>query len=273
MMSHSDEPLRVGPPGSAVNAELLRTLREQLRQATAVLSEIEQLAAAGPAADPAAPSTDLAARIRALEEDRDSLANQLVEAERQGSRVMSLYVVTYQLHASLEPEEVEATIGEIATDLLGAQSFVLLLRDPASGEIRIADRRGLELTPVAGPFAGPTYLGGHALTDETLASGRLYARSDLDEPTLAAIPFSIHGQVIGALMVFRLFSHRSRPLSEERELLDLVAAHAASALVAARAFATATRKLRTLEGLMSLLGGVEGDSTAGERGPDGGGAP
>jgi hypothetical protein len=253
--SHAPE-----PTNTQRAEDLLGGLGERLREATQILAELDRLrAAVTVAASGQAPPSELLERIRSLEEDRDDLSKHLVEAQKQGSRVMNLYIVAYQLHATLEVEEVEATIGEIATDLLGAESFVLLLREDTSDLVRVTSARGLELTEVAALFTGPLYHGGHALADETLSQGRLYACDSLDEPTIAAVPLTIQGRVIGALLIFRLFSHRSRALAEEREMLDLVAVHSASALVAARAYSAAARKLRTLEGLMTLLGASDSD--------------
>jgi hypothetical protein len=53
---------------------------------------------------------------------------------------MNLYVATYQLHSTLDPGEVQSTIAEIATNLLGAESFALLFwkGDRERGECEIA---------------------------------------------------------------------------------------------------------------------------------------
>jgi uncharacterized coiled-coil protein SlyX len=71
---------------------------------------------------------ELERRLATAESDVKELASRLVDSEHQGGRLMNLYVATYQLHATLDPAEVQATIAEIAINLLGADQFVLLLR-------------------------------------------------------------------------------------------------------------------------------------------------
>ena len=60
---------------------------------------------------------------------------------------------------------------------------------------------------------------------------------------------------VGALVITKLFDHKAILRTEDRDLLDLLAAHAASALFAARVYSRTDRKLRTLENLVSLVRG------------------
>jgi len=61
---------------------------------------------------------------------------------------------------------------------------------------------------------------------------------------------------VGALVVTDVLGHKSAPLSEDRDLLDLLGAHAASALLAARLYSTMDRKVRALENLIKLARAV-----------------
>lgn len=234
-------------------------LAGRARELRNLLSEFElRLAELGPAAAAGLPSSagefaDVRRSLEAAESDRLELAQRLVSTERQASRLMSLYVVTYQLHSTLDPEEVKAAIAEITLDLLGAERFVLVLREEADGRAAIALSRGLE-DGGSELFRGDSYLGGDAAVDAALVDGQVR----LDPPSSEAIgivPLKIRDSVVGALVVLKLFGHRTKPLSEDRELLDLLAAHAASALLAARAYSTMVRRVRTLEGLLTLLKG------------------
>src|SRR5256885_16257872 len=89
---------------------------------------------------------------------------------------MNLYVATYQLHATLDPSEVQATIAEIAINLLGAEQFVLLFwkndaRD-SSGECEIAFAQGME-DDQTGLYPNGIYGGGDPPEDATLSEGVL----------------------------------------------------------------------------------------------------
>lgn len=213
-------------------------------------------------------------RLAAAENDRRELTSRLVEAERRAERLMTLYVATYHLHAALDPAGVEAAIAEIAVDLLGARRFVLLLEEE-DGTCRVAmdrtaghrgDHGGHEGEGAA-LFAGRRYAGGDPMIDATLADGVLrMTPMDADEAaaageaapaggprgTVATVPLNLGGHTAGVLVILELFAHKRGLTTEDRDLLDLLAAHAASALTAAQLFSVSERKLRTYRSLIQL---------------------
>jgi GAF domain-containing protein len=198
--------------------------------------------------------TELERRLATADSDVKELASRLVESEHQGGRLMNLYVATYQLHATLDPAEVQATIAEIAINLLGAEQFVLLLRrDEGEGcEIALIEGTFGDIDPL---YGGETYSGGDAVVDATLADGVLRLGPTGDSKALAAVPLRVQNEIVGALVLLKLLDHKPILRAEDRDLLDLLSAHAASALFAARLFATKDRKLRTLESLVKLARG------------------
>jgi hypothetical protein len=193
-------------------------------------------------------------RLKDLETDQEELASRLVESEQQRGRLMNLYVATFQLHSTLNPEEVQATIAEIAVDLLGAEKFALLLRKDDGLGCDIALSRGMESDP-PGPFTGGAYAGGDPMVDATLADGVLRLQAEEASDIVAAVPLQVQDAIVGVIALLKLFDHKPMLADEDRDLLDLLGAHAASALFAARVFATADRKLRTLESLVQLVRG------------------
>jgi GAF domain-containing protein len=201
---------------------------------------------------------ELERRLSTADSDVKELASRLVDSEHQGGRLMNLYVATYQLHSTLIPAEVQATIAEIAINLLGAQQFVLLLRREDSEECEIAlcvgpgESQGSDPTAL---FQGDTYRGGDPMVDATLADGVLRLGPDPGSRALASVPLRVHNEVVGALVLLRLLDHKPILRAEDRDLLDLLSAHAASALFAARLFAAKDRKLRSLESLVKLARG------------------
>jgi hypothetical protein len=227
--------------------ELARVVEVNLREATAggsdASSSVERVA-------------DLEGRLSTAESDVKELASRLVDSEHQGGRLMNLYVATYQLHATLDPAEVQATIAEIAINLLGAQQFVLVLRreDVEGGGYEIALIEGMygEADQL---YAGESYNGGDPMVDATLRDGVLRLGPTAESQALAAVPLRVQNDIVGALVLLRLLDHKPILRAEDRDLLDLLSAHAASAMFAARLFATKDRKLRTLESLVKLARG------------------
>jgi nitrate/nitrite-specific signal transduction histidine kinase len=201
-------------------------------------------------------TNDLSARLADVESDREELSTKLAEYEQQVGRLMNLYVATYQLHATLDPSEVQATIAEIAINLLGAERFVLLFwkndaRD-ASGECEIAFAQGME-EDTTGLFPNGIYGGGDPAVDATLSDGVLRIGPLDGSQALACVPLTVQGATVGALVILKLFDHKAMLRAEDRDLLDLIAAHAASALFAARVYSNTDRKLKTLESLVALV--------------------
>lgn len=242
--------------------DLLGELRSTLEKANELLRVVEAsqqgtaMREAGTAEERIA---ELERRLATAESDVKELASRLVDSEHQGGRLMNLYVATYQLHATLDPAEVQATIAEIAINLLGAEQFVLLLRrDDVPGE---ADP-GYEIALIEGmydevdnPYSGESYAGGDPMVDSTLKDGVLRLGPTLESQALAAVPLRVQNDIVGALVLLKLLDHKPILRAEDRDLLDLLSAHAASAMFAARLFATKDRKLRTLESLVKLARG------------------
>lgn len=232
---------RLGKSLSALRTDLLRRVRVELAEADRLAERLE-----------IEPEDGCAAREDSARQMRDLLADRLAEAERQASRLMKLYVVTYQLHSTLEIEEVQIAIGEIAVDLLGAGRFMLLTGREPPGRYRIVLKRGLG-RDVPEQFSGPWYHGGDPAIDQALTDGRLALHPSEESAAKAVIPLTIQDTMVGALVVLDLIGRRAGPLDQDRKLLRLLAAHAASALWVAKVYSEINRKLHTLESLLSLV--------------------
>ena len=248
-----EDPQAMSESGEMAGRELVEQLRETLDRANELVRVLEtNLGEASRGVPPSEPPSDLENRLAAAETDIGELASRLVRSEQQAERLMNLYVATYQLHSVLEPEGVRATIAEIALNLLGAQKFVLLLRQDQGG-CEVAHAEGLEAADEL--YSHDTYAGGDPMVDATLLDGQLRLGSFAGSTALATVPLRINAELVGALVLLKLLDHKASLGAEDRDLLDLLSAHAASALFAARLFAAKDRKLRTLESLVKLARG------------------
>jgi hypothetical protein len=191
---------------------------------------------------------------RCHEQDRTELAERLVESERREGRLMNLYVATYQLYGTLDPADVAAAVDEICVNLLGAERFALLLRGDVVSRVEVLLARGVASDDAR--FAGGKYAGGDEMIDATLCDGRLRLARETAGCPVAVVPLTSHGEPSGVLVILKLLDHKPSLSHEDHELLDLLGAHAASALFAARAYASTDRKLRTLEGVLDLVRGA-----------------
>jgi nitrate/nitrite-specific signal transduction histidine kinase len=238
------------PPAVEPGGEALNQLQSLLDKARELASALKQNM---PVESPRSANLDeLHARLADLESDRTQLSMSLQEHEQQTGRLMNLYVATYQLHATLDPLEVQSTIAEITINLLGAERFALLFWKSDDSECEITLGQGLQDDP-SGLFTGGKYSGGDPALDATLTDGVLRIGPLEGSTLLATVPLTVQGATVGALAILKLFDHKPTLRIEDRELLDLLAAHAASALFAARVYSATDRKLKTLENLVNLL--------------------
>jgi len=192
-------------------------------------------------------------RIRALEEASHEAGARLAAAETGANRLLGLYAATYQLHATLDPDEVLGTLAEIALNLLGAHSFgVLLTGDEGEVEVALAEGMPAEFAVLV---QHARYHGGDPLVDACLADGGLRLGGASGSPSLAAVPLTLQGHVVGVLAIWRLLDHREALGEDDHELLGLLSSHAAMALCAARLHSGKDRKLKALEGVVGLLRG------------------
>ena len=241
--AEGNAPTRAGRDALAT----LRRAQQLVSDAHAAIEEASRVVGQGAGAGPAGGAE---ARLVAAEIERQDFVSRLAEVEHQVGRLMTLYVATYQLHATLDPVEVQSTIAEIALNLIGAEQFVLLLLDDEDKGYEV---RMVHSAPDTPWVQTQRYTGGDPLVDEALAGGGLRFGPTEQSPALAVLPLRVQDVTVGALVILKLLAHKPAFVKEDHDLLDLLGAHAASAVFAARVYSTTARKLRTLESLIRLV--------------------
>src|SRR5262245_16328035 len=136
---------------------------------------------------------DLTTRIESLQKSAEEMERLLVQTERQAAQLANLYVATYQPHASLDPQEINSAISDIAVNLLGAEHFRLLLRAESG---RMAFALGGEVRPDGAPVE---YAGGDELVDACLGDRVLRSGPTPSSSALVVVPLSSHGELVGVL--------------------------------------------------------------------------
>jgi hypothetical protein len=190
---------------------------------------------------------DLLAKIEALESERNELLSRKTEVEQQArseieramavetelSNLASLYVATSQLHASLDPREVVATLGQLLLQFVGAGAYVVYSAD---GERLIpVATEGIPLEQVHDEKVGEGVVGA------AFDSATPYVlRTHGDEGPMVVIPLRVAEQVVGAVAVFALLEQKRELDPFDHELLRMVSAQGATAFAAARLAAAAS---------------------------------
>lgn len=182
---------------------------------------------------------DLLNKIESLEAERRELLSRTNEVERQArseveratavenelSNLASLYVATSQLHASLDPRDVVATLGQLLLQFVGAGAYIVY---SANGERLIpVATEGLSADEVREERIGKGPVG------KAFESSAPFSMTEGDGP-LVVVPLRLGEQVIGAVAVFGLLEQKASLDVFDHELLRMVSTQGASALAAAR---------------------------------------
>ena len=224
---------------SGLSAEELKKLREQVKQLAEENRQIQQ-------------------RYEEVESENKDFAHRYLEIEEQNNNLANLYVASYQLHSTLDFKEVIQIVQEIVINLVGAESFAILLLDEKTNELRTIAHEGEEVTPGLESLSiqlGDGIIGQVARTGESY-----YVNHDVHgggvvtlEKPLAAVPLKIKEHVIGLIVIYRLLQQKDAFTAVDYELFSLLAAHAATAIFSSKLYSQSERKLNTIQSFLDLL--------------------
>lgn len=191
-------------------------------------------------------------RFGEVAKENMDFANRYAEVQLQNENLMNLYVASYQLHSSLDPEEVVSIIQEIILNLVGAEEFLVFLKEKGRGDLLIIAGEGPE-----GPAKGQRLEAIDSALGSVLDDGESYFGNGDGSPAashLACTPLKVKGAVVGAISITKLLDQKRDGLTAiDREILSLLSDHAATALVSADLHSRTERKLCTVEGFIDLL--------------------
>jgi len=203
---------------------------------------------------------ELERRLAELEAHHRELLQDYADLERQNSNFLSLYVASSQIHATLVFDEVLRNIKEILINLVGADVFAVYVFEESSRQFRRAAHEGnLDPADEIVPF-------GDNLVSQVVRSGSFKVEvQEADLPSgqqpMAILPLLIGSEPVGVVVIFRLLVQKEAFDAFDLELFDLLAAHAATALMSSFRYQRLERKVLTLQGLLDLFktGVTDGD--------------
>jgi transcriptional regulator with GAF, ATPase, and Fis domain len=138
--------------------------------------------------------------------------------------------------------------------MVGAEEFGLLVLDREKKNLHVLAGEGIrERLPKDTLPVGEGIIGDVARTGESFY---FIPKSEAEKKAqlpLATLPLKLGEQIVGVVVIYRLLSHKPGFSPIDHQILELVAGHAASALVSARLHSTLDRKLKTIEGFMQLM--------------------
>ena len=199
----------------------------------------------------------IARQFRAVEEENKDFANRYVEIEEQNNNLANLYVASYQLHSTMDFREVIQIVQEIVINLVGAESFAILLLDEKTSELQSIAFEGEDVMPGIEHIStrlDEGVIGQAARSGESnyIDLDDASAKITIDRP-LAAIPLKIKDHVIGLIAIYKLLQQKIAFTAVDYELFSLLAAHAATAIFASKLYSQSERKLNTIQSFLDLL--------------------
>jgi len=197
---------------------------------------------------------DIKKRYSDVETENREFANRYVEIEEENNNLANLYISSFQLHSTLDFNEVLQIIIEIIINLIGAEQFAILLLDQKTVTLRAMASEGIE------PELIPRIRIGEGIIGKVAESGESYYVQNPQEhltPSLqhpiVCIPLKIKNDVLGVIAIYKLLQQKKQFANVDFELFTLLAGHAATAIFSAKLYTESERKLSTIQGFINLL--------------------
>jgi nitrate/nitrite-specific signal transduction histidine kinase len=193
-------------------------------------------------------------KYRTVEEENKDFATKYLEVEAENNNLANLYVASYQLHSTLDFNEVLRIVLEIVINLIGAEKFSILLMDEKTDELIPVASEGIAMDTMMKVKLGEGTMGtvakeGESYFSETTA----YAEAIDAKNPMVCIPLKIKEHVIGVISIYSLFIQKQQFSNVDYELFNLLAGHAATAIFSSRLYTQSERKLTTIQSFLDLL--------------------
>jgi transcriptional regulator with GAF, ATPase, and Fis domain len=195
-------------------------------------------------------------KYRMVEEENKDFAARYIDVEEENNNLANLYVASYQLHSTMDLQEVLRIVSEIILNLIGSDHFAILIREDELPVLKVAAAEG------TAPDFQKVKLG-EGVIGRIGQSGTTFVQEDLEHaPTgspdhpIVCIPLKIHEEIIGVIAIFDLLEQKKKHLTRvDHELFNMMAGHAATAIFSATLYARSQRTLSTIKGFIGLMSG------------------
>jgi hypothetical protein len=249
--------------GAQLTEELLKE-NERLREKIGELENENGKLVAHLASDTAI--RDLLRKIDQLEAEKQDLLTRNARAQADSSRIdvdyreieselanlANLYVAATQLHSARTVRTCIRNLKELLAQFLGAAEFAVYLASDDKTELIAIASEGVSPETIA---RVPITTDGHL--SEAFRSGRLHigmvsdtSKGSFSDPA-AIVPMQLDGRTVGLIAIFGTLSQKTEFIHVDNELFKLLGAQAAPALVNARLFADAGRKVPGVQAFLA----------------------
>ena len=189
---------------------------------------------------------------RAAELENKNFAEKYLEVEQENNNLANLYVASYQLHSTLDFNEVLKTVLEIIMNLVGAEKFAIMLLDEKTNQLAAVATEGVAVEEMPQINIGDGIIGKVALTGDSHFADNGAVSAGLTDP-IVCIPLKIKDHVIGVLVIYGLLLQKEGFTDVDYELFSMLAGHAATAIFSSRLYSQSERKLVTIQSFLELI--------------------
>jgi len=168
-------------------------------------------------------------------QNTERLSHQIVALEQQVAAMASLYVATHRLYGSLDRQQILGTMLEILANFIGTEEFAVLELDEKGQSLHLTASMGIDPSlwqnvPLESGLIHRTVVNGTPYLEwESNDEGALPSEENLQ----VCIPLKVRGRVTGVIAILGWLQHKDRFERLDREVLDLLGTHAATALFCA----------------------------------------
>jgi len=189
--------------------------------------------------------TRLKKHLEETQEENRRFFEQYAEVEQENANLANLYVASYRLHGTLDRQQVLDVIQEIVINLVGSEEIGIFEMDEDGGSLRLISSFGIQSDTLKQVPLGRGKIGASAQTGEIAIWSR-DASSEREPGLSACVPLKLDGRVTGVIAVFNLLPQKPDLGPLDRELFELLATHAATALYCTSLHAKSTSLAGTI---------------------------
>lgn len=189
-----------------------------------------------------------------VEKENQDFADRYIEVQEENNNLANLYIASHQLHSTLDYKEVLRIVLEIVINLVGAETFCIMLLDEKQNEMSTVAAEGIDVSQIQNIKIGNGIIGAAAKSGESYFTEDMNNHEELNlENPVACIPLMIKDNIIGLLVIYNLLVQKEKFSNIDYELFNLLAGHAATAIYSAKLYSQSERKLSTIQGFLDLL--------------------
>ncbi len=167
--------------------------------------------------------------LASCQREHDCARNGFSALEQQAAELGNLYVVMERLHGALEYGEVLAAVQDVVINVIGSEELAIFEPSEDGRELFPVQSFGVEARQL-----GPLQVGVGPV-GRAAADGKAWVIGDGPPPPefpdlTACVPLQAGGRVVGVLAIWRMLRHKPAFGAADRNVLELLARHAATAL-------------------------------------------